>query len=98
MSRGAAGPFRSETFTADTTIYTKRAWFGAYTITNASGAAVTVSFYDDPAGGTNGLLEQVVVPANSSMSVYPNADTLTGFGIKCSLWTSVKAFVRWAPH
>lgn len=97
MSRGSAGPFRSEKFTSDATIYAKRAWFGTYTITNASGAPVTISFYDDNAGGTNGLIEQVIVPANSSMPFYPNGDTLAGLGIKCSLWTSVMAFVRWAP-
>lgn len=98
MARGSAGPFRSERFASDSTVYNKPAWFGTYTITNASGAAVTVTFYDDNAGGTSNPIEQVIVPANSSMSVYPNGDTLLGLGVKCSLWTSVTAFVRWAPR
>ena len=98
MSRGVAGPFRSERFAADSTISAKPAWLGTYTVTNDSVVAIKLTFYDDAAGGTNLPIEQAIVGIGQTLAIYPNADTLNGLGIKSSSWTSVTAFVRWAPR
>ena len=98
MSRGIAGPFRCERFSADGIISTKPVWFGGYTATNAGMVAVTMSFYDNSDGGSGGLIEQVVVQPNVSLAIYPNGDTLNGMAVKCSNWASVGVGVRWAPR
>lgn len=96
--RTRQGPYRSERFTADSSIYAKEATFATFTIANASAAAVTLTFYDDPTTGGANPIESVVVPAGASLSSAPYGDTLNGLSVKCSLWTSVQAFVRWAPR
>lgn len=98
MSRGVAGPFRCERFAADTTITAKPAWFGTYTVINQSGAAVTLTFYDDAAGASSLPIEQVILNNNQTQAIYPNGDTLNGLGVKSSNWTNVAVFVRWAPR
>ena len=98
MSRGIAGPFRSDRFVADATISTRPAWIGTYTVTNAGATPITLTFYDDAAGGTNLPIEQVIVTMAQTIAIYPNGDTLNGLGIKSSSWASVTAFVRWAPR
>lgn len=97
MTRAIAGPFRSQKFAADTAIHTKPAWLGTYTITNTSGGAVTVTFYDDAAGGSTNPIEQVIIANNTSQAIYPNADTLNGLTVKSTNWTNVGVYVRWAP-
>ena len=97
MSRGVAGPFRSERFVADQNITTKRAWLGNYTIVNAGATAITVTFYDNTDGGTSNPIDAAIVPLGASAAYYPNADTLNGLTIRSSSWTSVQAFVRWTP-
>ena len=98
MARGIAGPFRSERYAADSTISTKPAWLGTYTVTNTSGGVVTVTFYDDAVGGTGLPIEQVVLGNNQTQAIYPNGDTLNGLGVKSSNWTNVNVFVRWASR
>ena len=98
MSRGVAGPFRSERFAADSTISAKPAWLGTYTVINQSGGAVTLTFYDDAAGGSSLPIEQVILNNNQTQAIYPNGDTLNGLGIKSSTWTGVAIYVRWAPR
>jgi hypothetical protein len=99
MARGAAGPFLSQRFTADTAIAVKPAWLWSYTITNTSGGAITVTFYDDAAGGTTNPIETVILANNTTQAIYPNGDTLNGLTVKSTSWaggTSVS--VRWAPR
>ena len=97
MSRGIAGPFRSERFVADTNISTKRAWLGTYTVINAGAAPITVTFYDNIDGSTSNPIESAIIGTTASAAFYPNGDTLNGLTIRSSSWTSVQAFVRWAP-
>lgn len=96
--RTVQGPYRSERFTADSSIYPKEATLGTYTVINATAVAVTLTFYDDPTTGGSNPIESVVVPANGSVSGSHFGGTLNGLSVKCSLWTSVQAFVRWAPR
>ena len=92
------GPYRSERFTADSIVSIKAATLATFTIINATASAVTLTLYDDPTTGGSNPIESVVVPANGSVSGYPYGDTLNGLSVKCSLWTSVQAFVRWTPR
>ena len=98
MSRGIAGPFRSERFVGDTTISTKPSWLGTYTAVNSGAVAITLTFYDDAAGGTNLPIEQAIIMVGQTLAIYPNGDTLNGLGIKASSWASMTVFVRWAPR
>ena len=96
MARSIAGPFRSQQFTANTLITSKRGWLGTYTIANASAASVTVTFYDEATLGLTNPFETIVIPAGQSQGIYPNADTQIGLSVGCSAWASVTASVRWA--
>ena len=98
MARGVAGPFRSERYSADSTISAKPAWLGTYTVVNTSGSLVTITFYDDATGGTGLPIESVTIANNATQAIYPNGDTLNGLGIKSTNWTNVAAYVRWAPR
>ena len=98
MARGAAGPFRSEQYGADSTITTKPAWLWSYTVSNTSGGPITLTLYDNAAGDTTNPIETCVVPNNQTQAVYPNGDTLAGLVVKVASWSGVKFGVRWAPR
>lgn len=93
------GPFRTtKTVTADAVVHVKPAVLGGYSVNNVSVAAVTVTFFDDTTtGGTNDI-DAVTVPANSTVNLSPGAETTAGLVVKCSLWTSVTVYTRWAPR
>ena len=92
------GPTQNFQVGADTVLAAKGTVLWTYTISNESGAAVTINFYDTAAADTANPVERVKVPANSSVSVYPNATLNNGCRVVCSLWTTVFASVRLIPR
>lgn len=92
-------PLRTSVVTgADANIFTKPTFFANYTICNASGAGVTVNFYDIGDTSATNALETVVIPAGNSFHGRPKVETLIGLNVKASLWTSLTVSVRWAPR
>lgn len=79
---------------ADANVSSTNAILENYTISNASGAAVTVTFYDDVDTSNDTPVEVVRVPAGDSRSFRPQAKMAKGISVGASSWTSLTVSLR----
>ena len=87
------GPFLSSQIAADTTVKTGAGVVGNFTVSNLDASAKTINVYD-ATSGTSNPIEQVYVPATSSVNVQVNAEFFTGLRFVSASWANLLVSVR----